>query len=61
MFLYSFYLPSDHQVQSTYQEKSVRGGFITFAVGWAIFLLILNDLGEYLYGEADYSFSVDQG
>ena len=39
----------------------MRGGFITFAVGWAIFLLILNDLGEYLYGEADYSFSVDQG
>ncbi|KAL7409691.1 endoplasmic reticulum vesicle transporter-domain-containing protein [Mrakia frigida] len=49
------------KVQPTYQTKSARGGFVTFAIAWACFLLILNDLGEYLYGEADYSFSVDQG
>lgn len=48
------------KVQSTYTSKSTRGGFITAAVCWTIFLLVLNDLGEYLYGDLRETFHVDR-
>lgn len=44
----------------SYTSKSTRGGFITAAVCWTIFLLVLNDLGEYLYGDLRETFRVDQ-
>ncbi|OCF60787.1 endoplasmic reticulum-Golgi intermediate compartment protein 2 [Kwoniella mangroviensis CBS 10435] len=47
------------KVQSTYTVQSRRGGVLTAVVGFIIFLLVLNDLGEYLYGAPDYSFHVD--
>ncbi|CDZ97561.1 COPII vesicle protein [Phaffia rhodozyma] len=47
------------KIQSSYQPQTLRGGLITFAVAWTIFLLVLNDLGEYLYGQSNYSFNVD--
>ncbi|ORY32833.1 ER to Golgi transport-related protein [Naematelia encephala] len=47
------------KVQSTYVSQSRRGGALTAIVGIIIFLLVLNDLGEYLYGAPDYSFLVD--
>ncbi|WWC70147.1 uncharacterized protein I206_104094 [Kwoniella pini CBS 10737] len=47
------------KVQSTYTVHSKRGGVLTAVVGLIIFLLVLNDLGEYLYGAPDYSFHVD--
>ncbi|WOO81197.1 ER-derived vesicles protein ERV41 [Vanrija pseudolonga] len=49
------------KVQSTYTSKSQRGGLLTAVVGFIIFLLVLNDLGEYLYGAPNHIFSVDQG
>ncbi|KAK4689985.1 endoplasmic reticulum-Golgi intermediate compartment protein 2, partial [Tremellales sp. Uapishka_1] len=48
------------KVQSTYTVRSRRGGVLTAVVGVIIFLLVLNDLGEFLYGAPDYKFNVDQ-
>lgn len=48
------------KVQSTYTTRSRRGGILTAVVGVIIFLLTLNDLGEYLYGEPSYEFHVDR-
>ncbi|WVR06893.1 hypothetical protein IAU60_003929 [Kwoniella sp. DSM 27419] len=48
------------KVQATYTVRSRRGGVLTAIVGLITFLLVLNDLGEYLYGAPDYSFHVDQ-
>ncbi|RXK40339.1 endoplasmic reticulum-Golgi intermediate compartment protein 2 [Tremella mesenterica] len=48
------------KVQSTYTSQSRRGAVLTALVGFIIFLLVLNDLGEYLYGAPDYTFDVDQ-
>ncbi|RSH86879.1 uncharacterized protein EHS24_005157 [Apiotrichum porosum] len=49
------------KVQSTYTVRSRRGGVLTALVCSIIFLLVLNDLGEFLYGAPDYSFRVDPG
>ncbi|KAK8864570.1 hypothetical protein IAR55_001820 [Kwoniella newhampshirensis] len=48
------------KVQSTYNVRSRRGGVLTSIVGAIIILLVLNDLGEFLYGAPDYAFQVDQ-
>lgn len=47
------------KIQSTYTSQSRRGGVLTSLVGLLIFLLVINDLGEYLYGAPDYTFQVD--
>lgn len=47
------------KVDSTYVSSTRRGGVLTAVVGAIIFLLVLNDLGEYLYGAPDYLFKVD--
>ncbi|KAH8088999.1 endoplasmic reticulum vesicle transporter-domain-containing protein [Filobasidium floriforme] len=47
------------KVQSTYTERSRRGGILTALVGGIIFLLILNDLGEFMFGAPTFSFHVD--
>lgn len=52
-------LKADAQIQSTYTSQSRRGGVLTAIVGFIIFLLVVNDLGEYLYGAPDYTFQVD--
>lgn len=49
------------KVESTYVSQSQRGGILTAIVASLIFLLVLNDLGEYLYGNAEYKFEVDKG
>ncbi|KAK1924342.1 putative ER to Golgi transport-related protein [Papiliotrema laurentii] len=48
------------KVESTYTSQSRRGGVLTTIVGLLIFVLVLNDLGEYMYGNPDFAFSVDQ-
>lgn len=48
------------KVQPTYTTSSRRGGILTAFLGAVIFLLLLNDLGEYLYGQPGYEFHVDQ-
>nr|ASF90192.1 hypothetical protein SPAR05704 [Bartheletia paradoxa] len=47
------------KTQSTYRTRSTTGGLTTLFVILALFLLTLNDLNEYLYGEATYEFGVD--
>ncbi|WVQ74001.1 hypothetical protein IAR50_003582 [Cryptococcus sp. DSM 104548] len=47
------------KVEETYTIKSRRGGILTAVMAFLIFLLVLNDLGEYLYGNPDYAFAVD--
>ena len=49
------------KVESTYVSHSQRGGILTAIVSSLIFLLVLNDLGEYLYGNPEYRFEVDKG
>ncbi|KAJ9119384.1 hypothetical protein QFC24_005617 [Naganishia onofrii] len=47
------------KVQPTYTTSSRRGGILTAILGAVIFLLVLNDLGEYLYGQPGYEFHVE--
>ncbi|KZT06078.1 DUF1692-domain-containing protein [Laetiporus sulphureus 93-53] len=47
------------KVPSTYKTRSESRGFLTLFVAIVAFLLILNDLGEYIWGWPDYEFSVD--
>ena len=43
----------------TYKSRSEGRGFLTIFVAFIAFLLVLNDLGEYIWGWPDYEFSVD--
>jgi hypothetical protein len=49
------------KVESTYVSHSQRGGILTAIVSSLIFLLVMNDLGEFLYGAPEYKFEVDKG
>ena len=48
------------KLPSTYKARSESRGFLTLFVTFMAFLLVLNDLGEYLWGWPDYEFSVDR-
>ncbi|PPQ80959.1 hypothetical protein CVT26_003530 [Gymnopilus dilepis] len=47
------------KVPSTYKTRSESRGFMTLFVAFLAFLLILNDVGEFIWGWPDYEFSVD--
>ncbi|KAI0926321.1 hypothetical protein AcV5_008816 [Taiwanofungus camphoratus] len=47
------------KLPSTYKARSESRGFLTLFVAFVAFLLVLNDLGEYIWGWPDYEFSVD--
>lgn len=47
------------KLPSTYKQRSDSRGFLTIFVGLLTFLLILNDIGEFIWGWPDYEFSVD--
>ncbi|KAH7884895.1 endoplasmic reticulum vesicle transporter-domain-containing protein [Phlebopus sp. FC_14] len=47
------------KLPSTYKSRSESRGFLTLFVALLAFLLVLNDLGEYIWGWPDYEFSVD--
>jgi hypothetical protein len=47
------------KLPSTYKQRSDSRGFLTLLIGFITFLLILNDIGEYIWGWPDYEFSVD--
>lgn len=47
------------KLPATYKARSESRGFLTIFVAFVAFLLILNDLGEYIWGWPDYEFSVD--
>ncbi|KAH7928313.1 DUF1692-domain-containing protein [Leucogyrophana mollusca] len=48
------------KLPSTYKARSESRGFLTLFVALLAFLLVLNDLGEYIWGWTDYEFSVDE-
>ena len=49
------------KLPETYKARSESRGFLTLFVTFLAFLLVLNDLGEYIWGWPDYEFSVDRG
>ncbi|POY76457.1 hypothetical protein BMF94_0658 [Rhodotorula taiwanensis] len=49
------------KTNSTYRERTTRGGVWTVVVAFIVSLLLWHELSDYLYGEASYSFSVDRG
>ncbi|KAJ7816527.1 DUF1692-domain-containing protein [Mycena olivaceomarginata] len=47
------------KVPSAYKQRSDSRGFLTIFVGFVTFLLMLNDIGEFVFGWPDHEFSVD--
>ncbi|KAJ6578125.1 endoplasmic reticulum vesicle transporter-domain-containing protein [Mycena capillaripes] len=47
------------KVPSTYKQRSDSRGFLTIFVGLVTFMLMLNDIGEFIFGWPDHEFSVD--
>lgn len=47
------------KIPKAYKARSESRGFLTLGVLLLAFLLMLNDIGEYLYGWPDYEFGVD--
>ncbi|KAF8885851.1 endoplasmic reticulum vesicle transporter-domain-containing protein [Gymnopilus junonius] len=47
------------KVPSTYKTRSESRGFMTLFVAFMAFMLVLNDVGEFIWGWPDYEFSVD--
>ena len=47
------------KLPATYRARSESRGFLTLFVAFAAFLLVLNDLGEFIWGWPDYEFGVD--
>ncbi|KAK7055949.1 endoplasmic reticulum vesicle transporter-domain-containing protein, partial [Favolaschia claudopus] len=47
------------KLPSTYKQRSDSRGFLTLFVGFVTFLLMLNDIGEFIFGWPDHEFSVD--
>ncbi|KAF7303205.1 hypothetical protein MKEN_01284200 [Mycena kentingensis (nom. inval.)] len=47
------------KLPSTYKARSDERGFLTIFVAVVTFILMLNDVGEFLFGWPDHEFSVD--
>lgn len=47
------------KLPSTYKARTESRGFLTIFVGLLALLLVLNDVGEYIWGWPDHEFSVD--
>jgi hypothetical protein len=47
------------KLPSTYKTRTDSRGFLTLLVSLLAFLLVLNDIGEYIWGWPDYEFSID--
>jgi hypothetical protein len=47
------------KLPSTYKARSESRGFMTLFVAFMAFMLLLNDIGEFIWGWPDYEFSVD--
>jgi len=47
------------KLPSSYKSRSGSGGFLTVFVALVSFLLIVNDIGEWIWGWPTYSFDVD--
>jgi hypothetical protein len=47
------------KLPSTYKARTDSRGFLTLFVSLLALLLIINDIGEYIWGWPDYEFSID--
>jgi hypothetical protein len=47
------------KLPSTYKARTESRGYLTLFVAFLAFLLVLNDIGEYIWGWPDYEFSID--
>ncbi|KAF7311831.1 hypothetical protein MIND_00193700 [Mycena indigotica] len=47
------------KVAGSYKQRSDSRGFLTIFVAFVTFVLMLNDVGEFLFGWPDHEFSVD--
>lgn len=47
------------KLPTSYKTRSESRGFMTILIGLLALLLMLNDIGEYIWGWPDYEFSVD--
>ncbi|KAF8813561.1 DUF1692-domain-containing protein [Phlegmacium glaucopus] len=47
------------KIPSTYKARSESRGFMTLFVALLAFMLVVNDIGEFLWGWPDFEFSVD--
>ncbi len=47
------------KLPSSYKARSGGGGLLTLVVALVSFLLIVNDIGEWIWGWPSYSFDVD--
>lgn len=48
------------KTSASYKERSTRGAFLTIVLAILLSLLVYSELKQYLWGEPDYSFSVDR-
>ena len=47
------------KLPSTYRTRSSERGFLTLFIGFIAFLLVANDIAEFLWGWPDHEFGVD--
>jgi len=48
------------KVPSAYKARSEGRGFVTLFLMLVVFMFMLNDIGEYIWGWPEYKFSVDK-
>lgn len=48
------------KLPSTYKHRSGSRGFLTILIGLLCFTLVLNDIGEYIWGWPEYHFGMDR-
>lgn len=48
------------KIPASYKARTKFGGFMTIFVIALSFLLVLNDIGEFIWGWSDYEFAVDR-
>jgi len=47
------------KLPSTYRTRSSERGFLTLFIAFIAFLLVANDIGEFIWGWPDFEFGVD--
>jgi hypothetical protein len=47
------------KLPSTYRARSGERGFLTLFIAFIAFILVANDIGEFLWGWPDFEFGVD--
>jgi hypothetical protein len=47
------------KLPATYKTRTESRGLLTIFVALLAFFLVLNDIGEYIWGWPDYEFSID--